>query len=93
MAEERNSFMHIVNELNAEENTYLLTLFKDPVLIKYFKNIAYAALLEQATMSIDDLVASSTSPEQDMKYRIQQAYQKGVLSLAELVLNTSIKTP
>lgn len=82
-----HNIFDFITELTVAENTHLRQVLKDPVVVKYFKNVAYAAITAQAFIPIDHLVANSISPEQDLKFRIDLAYQKGILSIAETILN------
>jgi hypothetical protein len=82
-----HNLSHIIAELTDTENTELVRIFQNPLVIKYFKNVGYTAILTQAMISIDDLVTA------DDKYRIHQAFQKGVLSVVDTILSNTPIAP
>lgn len=65
--------------LNAEQEKELVQLLKNPSVIQYFRNVAFQAMFEMAEHS-----RTNFNP-------IEQAYQQGVLHMANTVLNITPK--
>lgn len=74
---------NIIPELTDTEHQELIKALNNPVIIKYFRAIALTAVFEQAKADIVQLTQAGLSP----KYLIDQAYQKGILYMAEDILS------
>lgn len=71
----------IVVPLSEEELNLVFARFNHPLVIQYFKNLAYEAVLEQAVVPIDALIKAG-----EEGHRIMAAYTKGKLEIPNAVL-------
>ena len=73
----------IIQPLNETESEHLTRILSDPVVVKYFKNVAYESMIDQAMMQVDTLIEL----DNDTDFRIMAAYHKGKLEVAESLLS------
>lgn len=76
----------LVQQLNDAEAIHLSKILNDTVVQKYLRAIVYRAMLEQALFPLDLLVAKED-------YVTQMAFQKGVISTAEMLLDVELMRP
>lgn len=70
-----------IPELTPIESLELQKVLQNPLVIKYFRTVGLTAVFEQASLS-KDLLSDTNN-----KYLIELAYQKGIMHMADTVLN------
>lgn len=83
---------NLIQPLTDTEEAHIVKLLSDPVCVKYFKNLAYSTMIDQALTPVSTLVEMKG----DVDFRIMAAYHKGKLEVAEAILShlqTVVKPP
>jgi hypothetical protein len=79
MAANPYDIRNIIPVINDTEQEYLVKLFQDPVVIKYFQSFTLNAVFEIALSPPDAKIS-------DMEFRINQAFNKGIISVMDQIL-------